>query len=170
MSEQSYYDVLGISRDAGATEIRRAYKRKAQRYHPDKRENKAFADHKFKQIQEAYRVLSSPTARAEYNARHAFNESVDATDGAADSETHTASSDARYYIYENWQAGPHKAVIHHAECGHCNHGTGRSGRGTNPRYGKWHGGFESLDETVAYRETMGVAVKKECACIYRLAR
>jgi len=53
MSEQSHYDVLGISRDADATEIRRAYKRKAQRYHPDKRENKAFADHKFKRIQEA---------------------------------------------------------------------------------------------------------------------
>jgi len=117
MSEQSHYDVLGISRDADATEIRRAYKRKAQRYHPDKRENKAFADHKFKRIQEAYRVLSSPSARAEYNARHAFDEDIDATN-SADNKTHAASIDARYYIYENWQAGPHKAVIHHAECGH----------------------------------------------------
>jgi len=114
-------------------------------------------------------VLSSPSARAEYNARHAFDEDIDATN-SADNKTHAASIDARYYIYENWQAGPHKAVIHHAECGHCNHGTGRSGRGTNPRYGKWHGGFGSLDDAMAYRETLGVAVKKECACIERLAR
>lgn len=31
-----------------------------------------------------------------------------------------------YYIYENWQAGPRKAVIHRADCGHCNNGRGRS--------------------------------------------
>ena len=51
-----------------------------------------------------------------------------------------------YWIYDNWQAGPHKAVIHVAECGFCKDGRGRSGRGTDPRYGRWLGPYPSLDE------------------------
>ena len=41
-----------------------------------------------------------------------------------------------YYIYENWQAGPHKLVVHSGTCGFCNNGGGLKG-GTNPRYGRW---------------------------------
>ena len=33
----------------------------------------------------------------------------------------------KFYIYENWQAGPHKAVIHRGSCGHCNNGQGKTG-------------------------------------------
>src|SRR5215469_8736750 len=49
----------------------------------------------------------------------------------------------RFYIYENWQAGPRKAVIHKGSCGHCNDGNGVSG-GYDPKHAKWHGPFESL--------------------------
>ena len=50
-----------------------------------------------------------------------------------------------FFIYENWQAGPHKVVIHHSSSGHCNEGTGRS-RGTfDPKNGAWHGPYPSLE-------------------------
>jgi len=49
-----------------------------------------------------------------------------------------------YFIYENWQAGPHKAVIHAANCGFCNDGKGRAG-GYDPRHAKWHGPYETLN-------------------------
>ncbi len=49
-----------------------------------------------------------------------------------------------YYIYENWQAGPHKAVIHVGSCGFCNDGEGRAG-GYDPRHAKWLGPYETLD-------------------------
>jgi hypothetical protein len=49
-----------------------------------------------------------------------------------------------FYIYENWQAGPHKAVIHVGNCGFCNDGKGRAG-GYDPRHAKWHGPYETLD-------------------------
>jgi hypothetical protein len=49
-----------------------------------------------------------------------------------------------YYVYENWQAGPHKTVIHLGSCGFCNHGKGRAG-GYDPKHAMWHGPFESLN-------------------------
>lgn len=51
-----------------------------------------------------------------------------------------------YWVYENWQAGPHKAVVHDGSCGYCKDGRGRSGKGTNPAYGRWHGPYATLDE------------------------
>ncbi len=42
-----------------------------------------------------------------------------------------------FYVYENWQAGEHKAVIHRGRCGHCKYGQGQRG-GTDKAHGKWH--------------------------------
>ena len=58
-----------------------------------------------------------------------------------------------FWVYENWQAGPHKAVIHAGSCGFCKEGLGRSGRGTDPAYGRWLGPFNSQDEAVARAES-----------------
>jgi len=55
-----------------------------------------------------------------------------------------------YYVYENWQAGPHKTVIHLDSCGFCNYGKGRAG-GYDPKHATWHGPFESL--TAAQNKT-----------------
>lgn len=46
-------------------------------------------------------------------------------------------SPAKYWVYENWQAGPHKATLHRAECYHCNNGNGQSGQGTASEHGEW---------------------------------
>lgn len=61
-----YYSVLGVSSDSNEEEIRRAYKRLALRYHPDKNPD-ADAEDKFKQIAQAYDVLTDPEKRTIYD-------------------------------------------------------------------------------------------------------
>ena len=59
INSDDYYEVLGISNNADENEIRRAYKKEALKYHPDKNpENKEEAEKNFKKVNEAYSVLS----------------------------------------------------------------------------------------------------------------
>ncbi len=63
-----YYDILGIKKDASESEIKKAYKKLAVRWHPDKnQDNKEEAETKFKEIAEAYAVLSDPEKRKNYD-------------------------------------------------------------------------------------------------------
>ena len=62
-----YYDLLGINSNASEAEIKKAYYHSAMKYHPDKNPGNLEAEEKFKQISEAYQVLSDPTKRAMYN-------------------------------------------------------------------------------------------------------
>ena len=64
MSEKSYYDVLGVSRSASADEIKKAYRKMAHLYHPDK---KGGDEAKFKEVNEAYQTLSDPQKRTNYD-------------------------------------------------------------------------------------------------------
>ncbi|EJG07416.1 Chaperone protein dnaJ [Methanofollis liminatans DSM 4140] len=66
MSAGSYYDVLGVARDAGDQEIKKAYRNLARKYHPDVCKEPD-AEEKFKEINEAYSVLSDATKRAQYD-------------------------------------------------------------------------------------------------------
>lgn len=66
VDEKDYYDILGVSRKATLEEIKRAYKRKALEWHPDKNKT-AEAEKKFKEINEAYQVLSDKEKRAAYD-------------------------------------------------------------------------------------------------------
>ena len=73
-----------------------------------------------------------------------------------------------YYIYENWQAGPHKAVIHCANCSHCNDGRGRSNGGYNPAHGKWHGPYDDVGAAREAQRRMQVVKRQECGhCMKR---
>jgi curved DNA-binding protein len=68
MAEIDYYQILGVSRDATADEIKKAYRKLAMKYHPDKAKgDKKQAEEKFKQISEAYAVLSNPEKKKEYD-------------------------------------------------------------------------------------------------------
>lgn len=66
--QRDYYEVLGVARDADAKKIKDAFRELAMKYHPDR--NKApDAEEKFKEIAEAYAILSDPKKRADYDAR-----------------------------------------------------------------------------------------------------
>ena len=67
MEYKDYYKVLGINRTASEDEVKRAYRKLAQKYHPDHNPGNSQAEEKFKEINEAYQVLSDPQKRARYN-------------------------------------------------------------------------------------------------------
>jgi molecular chaperone DnaJ len=67
MPTRDFYEVLGIGRGASSDEIKRAYRTLARKHHPDVADNKAEAEHRFKEINEAYEVLSDPQKRAQYD-------------------------------------------------------------------------------------------------------
>jgi molecular chaperone DnaJ len=66
-TKRDYYEVLGVSRDAGGDEIKKAYKKLAIKYHPDRNQGDEEAVDKFKEAAEAYEVLGSDEKRARYN-------------------------------------------------------------------------------------------------------
>ena len=69
MDKRDYYEVLGVGKNASADEIKRAYRRMAIKYHPDKNPDDKQAETKFKECAEAYEVLSDPQKRQRYGEK-----------------------------------------------------------------------------------------------------
>ena len=67
MEKRDYYEVLGVEKNATADQIKKAYRKKAIEYHPDKNPGNKEAEDKFKEAAEAYEVLSNPDKRARYD-------------------------------------------------------------------------------------------------------
>ena len=67
MPKNDYYDVLGVSRDSDSATIKSSYRKLAMKYHPDKNQGDQEAETKFKEISEAYEVLSNPEKKEAYD-------------------------------------------------------------------------------------------------------
>ena len=67
MAKEDYYELLGAEKSASAEELKKAYRKKAVQYHPDKNPGDKEAEDKFKELNEAYAVLSDPKKRSEYD-------------------------------------------------------------------------------------------------------
>ena len=80
MANRNYYDILGVGRGIGEEDIRKAFRKKAMEFHPDRNKN-ADAEEKFKEINEAYQVLSDPGKRAQYDQ---FGKAGVSANGGAD--------------------------------------------------------------------------------------
>ncbi len=72
--DKDYYKILGVSKDASKEEIKRAYRKLAQKYHPDANKGDATAEARFKEISEAHSVLANDDKRAEYDQMRTFVE------------------------------------------------------------------------------------------------
>lgn len=67
MPKRDYYEVLGVEKDASDQDLKRAYRKLAKKYHPDLNPNDAEAEKNFKEVSEAYEVLSDSEKRAQYD-------------------------------------------------------------------------------------------------------
>src|SRR6202162_2384289 len=66
-SKRDYYEVLGVSKEAGDEDVKRAYRKLAMQHHPDRNAGDSEAEEKFKEASEAYEVLRDPEKRQRYD-------------------------------------------------------------------------------------------------------
>src|SRR2546423_12977565 len=67
MAKRDFYDILGVSKTASSDDIRKAHRKLVRQYHPDVNKDNPKAEEKFKEVQEAYDVLSDETKRKNYD-------------------------------------------------------------------------------------------------------
>ena len=67
MAKRDYYEILGVSKDVSAADLKKAYRRVAMKFHPDRNPDSKEAEEKFKEIKEAYEILSDSQKRAAYD-------------------------------------------------------------------------------------------------------
>ncbi len=98
---KDYYKILGVAKNASADEIKRAYRRLAQQHHPDKGGNQE----KFKEISEAYQILSDPQRRAQYDQYGTTFEQARAQGGFQESQDFSSFADAFNFFGGGRQRG-----------------------------------------------------------------
>jgi 4-hydroxy-tetrahydrodipicolinate synthase len=112
-------------------------------------------------VEEVYRLPLLPMRRDTRSKLQKI-----ATDAGLVTRPATATpSSSEFYVYENWAAGPHKAILHRASCGQCSAGKGRPS-GHDPSHSKWHGPYGNLAAArEATHQIPGVLIRSECKCV-----
>ena len=87
MSKRDYYEVLGVSKSSSKKEIKKAYKKLAMKYHPDKNPDDARAEESFKEVKEAYEILTNVEKRQEYDR---FGHAAFDNSGSGQRQQHSA--------------------------------------------------------------------------------
>lgn len=114
-------------------------------------------------VQEAYRLPLLPMRRDTRSKLQKIAADVGLVPRMASGPVPIAAGD--FYVYENWAAGPHKAVLHRANCGQCNSGKGRPA-GHDANHSRWHGPYSNLGEArEATHQMAGVLIRSECKCV-----
>lgn len=109
MAKKDYYQILGVKKDAKADEIKKAYRRLARKHHPDVNPNDKLSEDKFKEVQEAYDVLSDEKKRKVFDRFGYYADNLDADSpfagGGAGAGTGNAGFDFSGFDFSGGQAG-----------------------------------------------------------------
>ncbi len=89
MHSKDYYKILELEIGAGEQDIKKAYRHMAMKFHPDKNEGDRFAESRFKEVAEAYEVLSDPRRRTTYNQQRWYGKSIRQTTDFSPVTSHT---------------------------------------------------------------------------------
>lgn len=112
-------------------------------------------------IEEAYRLPMVPVRRDTRSKLQRIAAEV----GLVAKPVAATADASSFFVYENWAAGPHKAVLHRSNCGQCNSGKARPA-GHSPNHAHWHGPFHTLAEARQITQTLpNVLIRSECKCI-----
>ncbi|MBW8869790.1 MAG: dihydrodipicolinate synthase family protein, partial [Acidobacteriales bacterium] len=112
-------------------------------------------------IEEAYRL---PMVQVRRDTRSKLQRIASEAGLIAKAAAATAEAQG-FFVYENWAAGPHKAVLHRSNCGQCSNGKARPA-GHSANHARWHGPYPTLAEARQTVQTLpSVLIRSECKCI-----
>lgn len=187
-----YYKILGVSENATEQELKRAYRKLAMKYHPDRNPNNKKAEIKFKEASEAYEVLSNPQKRIDYdqgvtsnqgsfgsnNASSGFRDIFDDIFGRStgnnynsDSTQGQRGSDLQYNIHINLEEAIHGVtkkikIPTYLKCNDCNGDGGKGKENCSHCHGsgsiRMSQGFFSVEQTCPACHGRGTIIKNPC--------